>query len=121
MAWEEEAPKARNGFTAPYTSWKTFLNLILKMEEDQIIPTRFDRSYLKTYAGAEQNKIFQAYRSLQLIDDKNEVLPALRELVTEADKRPQLIKALLERFYPWALSLGLNATQAQLDEAFSEH
>lgn len=105
----------------PYTSFRTFLNLLQRMEEEGGVPSHVDRSYLHKLSGGVQNQLLVALRWLDLIGAGGEVQPELRELALQGDERPKLVGEMIRRRYPEVVELGeRNGTQAKLIELFRE-
>jgi hypothetical protein len=109
-----------NGFTAPYVSWGSFSNLLDRMGTEGM-PVRIDRSYLSNMAGSTQSHLLKALKELDLIGDGNEPTEKLKALVANVESRPERIADLVREKYAGALTLGPNATQAMLEELFSEN
>lgn len=105
----------REAGNTPYIPFRTFLNLVIKMEDG--VPSRLDSSFLSSQAGGMHLPIIAAFRYLGLVDKEGNTRPALHEIATAGDGRPAIMRRLLEEHYAWA-NLPLSATQAQLDEAF---
>lgn len=120
MSQTEETDR---GFTPPYNvSFRTFLNLFQRMEEEGGTPPRIDRSYLTNLAGQAQTYLISALRSFRLIEENGNHTKELDRLALEPAERPKLIGDLLRRFYPNAVNHGeMNGTAKQLEEAFSEY
>lgn len=116
-----EAASKRDTISPPYVSWTTFKGFIERLEPPNIIPTQIDSTIVKTYAGSVQRLLLQSLRWLELIELDGKVREELKDLVNRKAERPQLIRQLLERRYPWALSLDANATELQLNTAFGEN
>src|SRR5260370_26622197 len=92
------------------------------MEPPGIVPTKVDRTFIKTYAGSAQPLILHALRFLGLIDPETGLVQnALKDLVVAKDKRPQLVRQLLDIHYLWLLALPHNATEQELLDAFKDH
>lgn len=110
------------GFKPPYNlAFRTFLNLVMRMEEEDP-PPRIDRTYLGNMAGSDQTAVLAALRGFDLIGDGNEVKPELLKLAKDNDDRPNMIAALLERYYPKQVELSKqNATSGMLEESFAEY
>ncbi len=85
------------------------------------MPSRLDSTWLSTQAGGMHQPILATFRFFGLTDSNNRCLPTLAELAEDGDGRQGRIRALIENKYDWALSLGPNATEGQLDETFREH
>lgn len=101
----------------PYLPFRTLMNLITRMESEGV-PKRIDKSYLSNMAGGVQGHLWAALRSLDLMTADREPTTLLRALVQKGDERPALVRSLIEGRYSWAVELGLDATQDQLEEAF---
>ena len=119
---EQQAEQAERSFTPPYNiPFRTFLNLLQRMEVEGGTPPRIDRSYLRSLSGQAQTYLMGALRSFGLIEDNGEVAPALEDLVLKPQDRPRLIGEILRRFYESAVTHGeINGTPKQLEEIFSE-
>jgi len=105
--------------SAPYIPFRTFLNLIIKMEDG--VPQRLDKSFLAGQAGGLHQPIIAAFRFFGFVDDQGLTQPSLHEVATGGDQRDEFLAREFERVYEWANDLGDNATQSQLDEAFKQH
>jgi hypothetical protein len=116
-----EATSKRETISPPYIPWKTFNGFIERMEPPNIVPTQIDSTIVKTYAGSVQRLLLQSLRWLELIDLNGKVRDDLKDLVNLKAERPRLIRQLLEKRYPWALSLDGNSTELQLNAAFGEN
>lgn len=111
------ADKNDRGFIPPYVSWKTFFNLILRMEKEGV-PARIDSTYLQKTAPVIQGYLKATMRQFGLIDDNGHPTPDLIELVENRDKRPHLIGEIVRAHYGPQLALPQNATAQQLHETF---
>jgi hypothetical protein len=103
----------------PYVSFATLLNQIERMARDGV-PKRIDKSYLVGMSGGTQNQFKQAMRSLGLINGDDEATGDLVRLVTEDDRRPTILEAILRERFPDLVNLDLNATRGQLDDALQQ-
>jgi hypothetical protein len=103
----------------PYFAFKTLTNMIQKMEEHGP-PNRVDRTFLTGMSGAGQTQFIAGLKSLGLLaEDDGTVQPRLTALVSEPDRRPELIGQMLHDRYPEAVTLGqTNATTGELVEVF---
>jgi hypothetical protein len=108
--------------TPPYTGFKTFSNLIERMEQEGV-PARLDRFYLSNMAGGTRQQITAALRSLGLVDEDNRTTPVLTEYVTRRDDRPDLMAQILQKQFPDVVELSAqgNATQGQLLELVTSY
>jgi hypothetical protein len=107
--------KAR-GWKPSYMPWKTFFGFFERVEEKGL-PDRVDRSYLSNMSGIDQSYLIMALKGFGLMDEDGRPTEALTPLISK-ETRPAAIRKLLETFYPQAVALPPNATQAQLDETF---
>lgn len=107
-------------FVAPYIAYRTFKDLIKRMEDSEP-PARIDKSYLSNYAGGYQSQIMAALRSLGLIGSDGVLDPSFKEMVQNPNQRPQILHSILEGHFPEVFQLSKNATQAQLEETFSQY
>jgi hypothetical protein len=104
----------------PYVPFKTFLTSIETFERG--IPNQLDRSVWPSYSGAIQGQLLGAYRFLGLMDDNQVPAAVLRELAAGRERRPALVRALVERHYRALIALDLTRTSPrQLDEAMRKY
>ena len=103
-------------FTPPYLPWRTFFNFLDRLA-DEGAPDRIDRSFLKSMDGQTQSYLMSALKAFGLMTEEGRVQEALGPLV-RPETRQDAVRDLLQRFYPDAVALPKNATQAQLDEKF---
>jgi hypothetical protein len=89
--------------------------------EREGIPGRIDKSYLDNLAGGYQGQVFSALKYLGLMGEDMRVLPTLQAIVADPESREGQMRELVQRKYPWAVTLGQDATHGQLDEAFREN
>src|SRR2546427_45432 len=117
MAENSNTPK----WGPPYCSFRTLLNLIQNMEQDQGLPPQIDRSFLTGSEGSK-TQLISSLKSLGLIQQDGRVTPVLTELVNKPETRKQNFRALLEQYYVEPTRLGkANATQNQLVQAFDQY
>jgi hypothetical protein len=102
----------------PYAPFRTLRTLIERMESEGDVPARVDRSYLSNIPWSSQNELFQACRSLGLIDAQDEPTALLKGLVEKPNERKEQFRQILQTRYPAQLALGKNATQDQLTDVF---
>ena len=116
---DSQTPTATRWFP-PYTAFRTVTDIIDRMEQEEP-PARIDKSYLDNYSGGYQSIVLAALNNLGFRDESGKVTQRLEDLVkADAEKRKALFADLLHEYYQPVLDLGLNATQAQLIEAFRE-
>lgn len=124
MVFEAEgvpmAAETGTAFVPPYISFTQLTNVLDRMKAEGA-PSRVDRSYLGSWSGSAQAQFLKASRSLGLIDELGRPTQVLKDLVSEEEKRPAVMRAILEDKYPGPLALGKNATQQQLDESFRQY
>jgi len=115
--------EVERAFTPPYNiPFRTFLNLLQKMEEEGGTPPRIDRSYLRTFSGQAQTYLMGALRSFALIEENGDVTPELDALVLNSQDRPNLLGDILRKYYPAAIAHGeMHGTPKQLEEIFAEY
>lgn len=105
----------------PYVSFKTFYNFIEPFK--LAMPSRIDRSLMKSHSGAQQNQLIGAFKSLGLMTDEGRPTDKLIRLVkSEGQERQKALKDILVGGYPFLFRDGRDltaATQRQLDDAFS--
>ncbi|HVX66081.1 MAG TPA: hypothetical protein VHA11_05755 [Bryobacteraceae bacterium] len=104
----------------PYVPFKTFLTSVETFERG--VPNQLDRSVWPSYSGAIQGQLLGAYRFLGLMDENLAPAAALRELAANRERRPALVRALVERHYRALIALDLTRTSPrQLDEAMRKY
>jgi hypothetical protein len=108
------------GWSPAYISFRTLLNLIERMEGEGV-PKQIDKSYLKNLSGGTQAQLLVGLRALGLMTDTRAPTQQLRDLVGQEGNRPRLVREILEAQYSWAIDLGVDATQDQLEEEFRKH
>jgi hypothetical protein len=113
----QNAGGTTEGFVPPYTSFRTLVSTLERMEQETP-PSRIDRSYLSNMPGGSQTQFIAGMRALGLIDSDNRPTTILKNMVREPADRQTLLGHLIEDRYGWALALGANATQGELEEAF---
>ncbi len=103
----------------PYIVFRTITDLIGRMVEEEP-PARIDKSYLHRFSGGYQTQVIAALNSLGLRDEgTGEVTKKLQALVSATDdERRALLADLIREHYMPLLTLGANATQQQMLDAF---
>lgn len=100
----------------PYISWGLLIRLVERLESNP--PPRVDRTVL---AGSNQTRTqtILALKSLELINQEGDLTESFTTLLEAGDRRPAIVRSLLERFYKRPVELGrINGTQQQLVEEF---
>ena len=105
----------------PYVSYRTFTNFV--NEFSQGVPSRIDRSVMKSVAGSVQAQLRTALRYLGMTDENGRTQDAFRKLATsEGAARQETLRNILEDRYPFLLSspgFDLTATTpAEFTEQF---
>ncbi|HEX8983971.1 MAG TPA: hypothetical protein VF767_01015 [Bryobacteraceae bacterium] len=104
----------------PYVPFRTFLTSLETFERG--VPNQLDRSVWPSYSGAIQGQLLGAYRFFELMDENQAPASALRELAGNPERRPALVRALVERYYRTLIALDLTRTSPrQLDEAMRKY
>lgn len=117
---EDATDTTTEEFVPPYISFAQLENVLERMRNEGV-PARIDRSYLVSWSGSAQAQFLKATASLGLRDEHGRPTDLLKQLVSEPDARPELVASILHEKYPEAMALGLDATQAQLDEVFRDY
>ena len=107
--------------TPPYLAYRTFINYVDGMRETGV-PSRIDRSLLRSMSGTAQSQLLGALAFFGLVDDPNvgTPQPGLGKLVkSEGEARQQLLRELLTASYPYLFTDQLdltNGTPKQVEE-----
>jgi hypothetical protein len=105
---------------AVYAPFKTFLTSLEALEQG--LPDKIDPSVWQSLSGGTRNQLWSAYKFLGLIDDDGLVQTALQEIVTQRDKRDELLRnLLLERYAKVVEQAKKNGSQASFDDAMREY
>lgn len=107
---------------APYIAYATLINFIDIKCGANPVPPRIDRSFLDNYSGSVQPLLLGTLRTIGLIDENNQVQPALRQ----AARSPALCKTVLRSwaaaFYKEQSELAeQHATSEMLQRSFAKH
>ena len=118
----EDIARPTQDSAPPYISYRTFAKLIEGLE-DEAVPPRIDRSFLRSMSGGYQTQVLAALRSLGFIDSDGKVLmPLLSYIRGTPEQRHDLMRSVVESSYAEAVELGReNATQGQLEECFATY
>lgn len=114
----DEATQAK----PPYVSYRTFQNLLDRLEEGGI-PQHIDRTYWGDFlAGGYGAQVMVAMRWLGLVrGEHNESQPLLTSLVPKSERRRVLAELLRERYEPIFEAVSLETgTAGRLQQAFKE-
>lgn len=105
----------------PYLPYKSFKGFVDGLR--QAVPSRIDRSLMRTMSGGQQSAMIQALRFLQLIEEDGRTTPKLHRLATsEGAERQQALQEMLSQAYSFVFKepgFELKAATAQeLEERF---
>ena len=119
LAGEESEPA---GAVPPYVSHKTFINFVNAMRQG--IPSRIDRSIMKSFSGAVQGQLLATLCYFELIHIDGTPKDSLATLVrAEGVERQKLLGDLIERAYRFVFTRSLDLrriTRKQIEEVFAE-
>ena len=110
--------------TPAYLPYATFLSALENLGTHGIPRTgKLDKTLWDNQSGAIQGQIVIAFRFMGLINEKNEVLPALEPLVkSKGEERKIMLRQLIEERYDSILKLDLlTISTGQLEEAFRKY
>ncbi|MGA7200582.1 MAG: hypothetical protein WBX26_02035 [Candidatus Cybelea sp.] len=105
----------------PYLSFTTLTNFIDGLGEH--MPTRIDKSLMKSMSGASQSALVGALDYFGLRDGERPSGKLTALAVAEGPERAAIWKDLIQHGYPFLFKDGFNlkrATQGELDERFRE-
>jgi hypothetical protein len=110
----------------PYISYKTFQHFIEMLEQENVLPSRIDRSYWgDKFSGSVGTQLIGALRYLGLIDNSNVPTLHLREIVQRrGDQRKQVLHQITTDSYVFVLGKdfdGQKATRQQMEELFQKN
>jgi Family of unknown function (DUF5343) len=121
MATAESAINGAQKTLPPYIAHKTFTNFINSLTQG--IPSRIDKSIMRSLAGSTQGQLMGTLRYFDLIDADGTPQPSLTALVgSEGGERQRLIAEMVKRSYDFVFSSDLNlqtATTSQVEELFT--
>src|SRR4030042_3335197 len=101
--------------TPPYLSYKTLRNFLDSMKV--AIPTRIDRSLMKSMAGGLQSQLIAALGYLNLITSDNKPTEKLTRLVnSEGPERQRALKEILTSSYTFLFKEGFDLQRTTLQE-----
>ncbi|MEK6245740.1 MAG: DUF5343 domain-containing protein [Pseudomonadota bacterium] len=114
----KEEPKR----TPPVLAWRTLLNFFRSLKQG--IPSRIDRSVMRSQSGLGQTQILHALKYLNLIDEDGTPSPKLAQLVkSEGAEYQKVLREVLTSAYSFLRDLNFdlkNATHNQLAERFQK-
>ena len=108
--------------TPPVLAWRTMQNFFRSLA--QAIPSRIDRSVMRSQSGAGQTQILHALKYLNLIDELGTPSPKLAQIVkSEGPEHQKVLREVLTAAYPFLRESSFNlksATHDQLAERFRQ-
>jgi hypothetical protein len=110
----------------PYISYRTFQHFIEMLEQENVLPSRIDRSYWgDKFSGSVGTQLIAALRYLNLIDNNNIPTLHLKEIVQyRGSQRKEVLKQITTNSYVFVLGKdfdGQKATRQQMEELFQKN
>lgn len=110
----------------PYTSFRSFENLISEFKEHGHLPGVIDRTVLAKKSGSEQSALLSTLKWFGMIDEKNAPTQVLRDYIDagETEDKKAVLKTMIEQSYDFMTdgSINLhNATTQQMTERFRQY
>lgn len=105
----------------PYLSFTTLSNFVDGLGVN--MPTRIDKSLMKSMSGAAQSSLISALDYFKLRDGEKPSAKLAALAAAEGPERASIWNELVRKHYPFLFSGGFNverATQGELDERFRE-
>lgn len=110
--------------TPPYASYRSFVNYLDHLRENQPLPSRIDKGVMSHLNYGTQQALIQALRVLGLVGKDDAPTPRLEKLVAAAEKeRGPILAEMLQASYPylWDGKIDLSrASPAEFDERLKE-
>lgn len=104
-------------FQPPYMSWATFESIIDGLAALGM-PDQVDRSVMGSRSGGDQSQFLRAARHFGLIDADGRPTDRLRVYAAQPERRPEMLREILNERYADVIALGTGATQQQLIDQF---
>lgn len=109
----------------PYTSYRSFLNLMSELKEHDVMPSAVDRSYLSKRSGSEKSALIAALKWFELINDEGAPTNRLEDFIAAGEPESKtLLKEMVETSYG-AITDGTfnlrSATTSQLADQFRQY
>lgn len=109
----------------PYTSYRSFLNLMSELKEHDVMPSAIDRSYLSKRSGSEKSALIAALKWFELVDDDGTPTERLENFIAADEQESKtLLKEMVESSYG-AITDGTfnlrSATTSQLADQFRQY
>jgi len=105
----------------PYLPFKTLTNFLTKLEAEGAVPSHIDRSILSHMSGGTGSLVIHGLKALGLIEVDGAVTERFRQLALEPDRRPEIMREVLEERYPAVMEeCAQNATPLRIQTAFRD-
>lgn len=105
----------------PYISLTTLQNFLDRLGEG-VVPPRIDKTSMDTFSGGTQGLLMGTLRQMGFLGAEGEVLPPLREAVSNQNVRMAHLDRWARQFYAEQLRLAeQGGTAGMLHESFARH
>lgn len=104
--------------TAPYLPFKTFMGSMDVFNHG--LPSMLDRTIWKSQSGVTQGLIMNTYRFLGLVDEFGGPTEELMEMIEHQEKRPTILRGLMEATYGKELGWDFGSMTPKLLESLFE-
>lgn len=109
----------------PYTSYRSFLNLMSELKEHDVMPSAIDRSYLSKRSGSEKSALIATLKWFELVNDDGTPTERLENFIAaDEQESKRLLKEMVESSYG-AITDGTfnlrSATTSQLADQFRQY
>ncbi|KAF1685869.1 hypothetical protein B1992_10370 [Pseudoxanthomonas broegbernensis] len=109
----------------PYTSYRSFLNLMSELKEHDVMPSAIDRSYLSKRSGSEKSALIATLKWFELVNDDGTPTERLENFIAADEQESKtLLKEMVESSYG-AITDGTfnlrSATTSQLADQFRQY
>jgi hypothetical protein len=109
----------------PYTSFRSFTNLMSELREHHVMPSAIDRSYLSKRSGSEKSALIATLKWFELVNDEGTPTERLENFVAADEQESKtLLKEMVESSYG-AITDGTfnlrSATTSQLADQFRQY
>lgn len=109
----------------PYTSYRSFMNLMSELKEHDVMPSAIDRSYLSKRSGSEKSALIATLKWFELVHDDGTPTERLENFIAADEQESKtLLKEMVESSYR-AITDGTfnlrSATTSQLADQFRQY
>lgn len=109
----------------PYTSYRSFMNLMSELKEHDVMPAAIDRSYLSKRSGSEKSALIATLKWFDLVDEIGIPTERLDSYIAADEQESKtLLKEMVESSYG-AITDGTfnlrSATTSQLADQFRQY